>query len=712
MKPSYASFLLLLCSIFSYFSATSQTECGFDERHKALAGKDTAFKRSVEAMNRRMEQLNELRGLTANIPLAVVYRIPVVVHVIHRGENIGVGSNISDAQIQSAITSMSQFYRGTLGSSPDTEIEFELANLDPQCQYTSGIVRVDGSSISAYDTAGLVLGGAGNELAVKNLSKWPNTRYYNIWIVSEINNNNGGGGIQGFAYFPPAPSSVDGAVMLYNAFGYDPTNTLSYNLKTATDENKTAIHEMGHAFSLYHSFEGDDLNNDGVSDQCPVNINCAADGDRVCDTEPHRRSLSNCPSGTNTCGGTLNTIVKNFMDYSSAACQDRFTTEQVTRMRDAIALYRPTLPNSRGLNNFYPVIPYTSPLADCASSTIGAGLSGDYAGIINVGINGRNFSSLTPRLDNVISGYVNWTNDCYTLNELFLGGTYQFSATVYAVNREQIRAWIDYNNDGAFDNATEQIYINTSIPNHPTEYVTVTGDFTVPPSAAVNSVLRLRVVNEVSPFHGAPAISSGCYNPTYGQTEDFHVFLASTLPISLESFSGKRDGADVFLAWQTTLEQNAKEYQIERSPDGVNFTRIGSVPATSNANSLGKYSFIDKTVTHENNYYRLRMVDMDGQFKLSKIVIIKNPATTKPPFSLLNNPVRNNIEIQFDEVTAGKVQLRLTDLSGKALVMWQGENLSSRKISIDISQKKLSKGVYILQARIQGKNYTEKVIVR
>jgi hypothetical protein len=549
-------------------------------------------------------------------------------------------------------------------------------------------------------------------VAIKNLSKWPNARYYNIWIVSEIDNNNGGGGIQGFAYFPGAPSSLDGAVMLYNAFGYDPTNTLGYNLKTATDENKTAIHEMGHAFSLYHSFQGDDSDNDGIADQCPVNGNCAADGDQICDTEPHRRSLSNCPSGTNICGGTLNTIVRNFMDYSSAACQDRFSAAQITRMRDAIALYRPTLPISRGLENSFPVIPYAPPIAGCASPTVGAGLANNYAGIMNVGINGRNFSSLTPRLDNISSGYVDWTTDCHTLNELYLGGTYQFSASVYALNQEQLRAWIDYNNNGVFDNATEQIYINTSIPNHLTDYVTVTGSFTVPMSAAVNTVLRLRVVDELSTIHGAPVISSGCYSPTYGQTEDFPIYLAATLPIALEAFSGKMSGADALLTWQTTLEENAKEYQVERSPDGVHFDKIGSVPATSNSNTRRNYSFIDRTVIHDNNYYRLRMVDLDGQTKYSKIVLIKNLPPTKVPLKLLSNPVQNSLDIQFDEITQGRVQLRLTDLTGKTLVTWHGEKLANKKISIDISNKKLSKGVYVLYARIQGKNYTEKVIVK
>lgn len=704
--------LTLLCLIPVYCSY-GQTDCGFDEIHKSLISTDSSYNKSITALSNRLKQLNEQRLLAPNSPLAIVYRIPVVVHVVHRGEAVGAGSNISDAQIQSAITSLSQFYRGTLGSSPDAEIEFRLASLDPSCGPTNGIIRVNGNGVTSYSTDGLITGGAGNEVAVKNLSRWNNTSYYNIWIVSEINNNNGGGGIQGFAYFPGAPGTVDGAVMLYNAFGYDPTNTLGYNLKTATDENKTAIHELGHAFSLYHSFEGDDANSDGVADQCPANVSCTADGDEICDTEPHRRSPSNCPAGANVCGGMLDNIVKNFMDYSSSACQDRFTAGQVTRMRDAIALYRPSLANSRGLNTASPVYPYTPPVGACGSPTGATGLSSDFAGIMNISINGRNFSSLTPRIDNASTGYLNWTTDCHSTNELVRGGTYSFSVSVYALNQEQVRAWIDYNNNGAFDNLTEQIYVNTSIPSHPSDYVTVSGMFTIPVTAVANTPLRLRVIEELSPIHGPVTIPSACYSSTYGQTEDFSLFLSSTLPVVLESFTGKLSGKNGILNWTSSSEQNAKEFLVEKSGDGAIFNSIGSVKADGKINAVKEYSFVDRSLMDGINYYRLRMVDKDGHFEFSKIVTLKSTNNRNSPVHLLSNPVGNNtIDLQFAEVGEGKVQVQLVDLTGKILVNWNGDKLANRRVTIDVSEKHLSTGIYILRTTIQGKQYSQKVVIK
>ena len=95
-------------------------------------------------------------------------------------------------------------------------------------------------------------------------------------------------------------------------------------------------HELGHAFNLYHTFEGD---NNGT--QCPPNGNCAMDGDQVCDIPPHIRPSGCNPSGTNSCdGGSLNSLhILNYMNYSSCAV-NMFTAGQRTRAQLAMTSQR------------------------------------------------------------------------------------------------------------------------------------------------------------------------------------------------------------------------------------------------------------------------------------------------------------------------------------------------------------------------------------
>lgn len=305
--------------------------CSFSSRHEHLMQTDPSY------AQKRMQEEAHIQQFIQNPNLdKVAYVIPVVVHVIHKGEAVGTGTNISDAQIISAINNMNDAYSNTSTAfstytGVNTNIQFCLAQRDPNGNPTTGIVRVNGTSASGYSAGGIGTGGA-TETTVKALSKWDNTKYYNFWIVSEIDNNGGGAGTQGYAYFPGAGPSVDGAVMLYNAFGYDPDGSLGYNLKSYTNRNTTPVHEIGHALNLYHTFEGD-----GSGSTCPAaGNNCGSGvGDCVADTPPHKRSNSDCL--VNTVDATCNNVdrdlyIHNFMDYSSDVCTSEFTSGQATRM--------------------------------------------------------------------------------------------------------------------------------------------------------------------------------------------------------------------------------------------------------------------------------------------------------------------------------------------------------------------------------------------
>ena len=91
-----------------------------------------------------------------------VYTVPVVFHVIHKGETAGTGTNISSAQLQSAIDALNRDYRRTSadggiaqGAGPDTEIQFCLASVDENGDPHSGINRVNGTGVIGYSSNGI-----------------------------------------------------------------------------------------------------------------------------------------------------------------------------------------------------------------------------------------------------------------------------------------------------------------------------------------------------------------------------------------------------------------------------------------------------------------------------------------------------------------------------------------------------------------------------
>ena len=146
--------LLTCLTIFSIIVVSQPVIAGqgqwtFDAKRQWLLENDPAFAEAVTVNETRIRRHLRLRQFDANEILTV----PVVVHVIHNGETAGVGTNISDAQVQSAIVAMNNHFKNlapTHTNYQDSNIRFALAVRDPDDQPHSGINRVDGTGVTGY----------------------------------------------------------------------------------------------------------------------------------------------------------------------------------------------------------------------------------------------------------------------------------------------------------------------------------------------------------------------------------------------------------------------------------------------------------------------------------------------------------------------------------------------------------------------------------
>ncbi|MFZ1703219.1 MAG: hypothetical protein WAT79_02670 [Saprospiraceae bacterium] len=104
-----------------------------------------------------------------------------------------------------------------------------------------------------------------------------------------------------------------------------------------------------------------------------------------------------------------------------------------------------------------------------------------------------------------------------------------------------------------------------------------------------------------------------------------------SLPVVLTDFSADyTEDNVVLLFWQSANEYNTAYYEVEHSPDGVHFQTIGVRSASGHSSQLTNYEFNDYSPGFGNQYYRLKMIDHDGQFSYSstRAVRIKNSAET------------------------------------------------------------------------------------
>lgn len=279
-----------------------------------------------------------------------VYTIPVVVHII---EPIGY-SLLTDQQVIDGIAEVNKMFRNQLPESDgaDTHIQFQLAVRSPQCSQTNGINRIYTNN-AAYTQFG-VTGFGGNGLPydqVYPMSYWSNLEYYNIWVVNYMDQAGA------FASYPTGAYSPNDGMMTMSAY----FNT------------KLLAHELGHGLFLGHTFSRGIGEGDLGNVECPLNDNCSAQGDNICDTEPVNQSSNYLCVGNsnplNPCNNNspYGNVLKNYMGYNSFECQSQFTNDQRTRMRNALESLRSGLINSKGLD---PVItPLSIPKGTAATLT-------------------------------------------------------------------------------------------------------------------------------------------------------------------------------------------------------------------------------------------------------------------------------------------------------------------------------------------------------
>ena len=132
---------------------------------------------------------------------------------------------------------------------------------------------------------------------------------------------------------------------------------------------------------------------------------------------------------------------------------------------------------------------------------------------------------------------------------------------------------------------------------------------------------------------------------------------AIPLPVSFISFNATKENASTRLTWKVGTEQNVKGYEIEKSTDGRQFTSVGFVPA----NGQATYTFTDAQINQGPVFYRIRNVDIDGKFKYSNILSLKNGASSLVlrAFPL---PAVNKLTIQHEAVfNNGRINISTAD---------------------------------------------------
>lgn len=633
--------------------------------------------------------LNKSSNAAANQRVRRV--IPIVFHVFHNGGPENIAKERIIEQVEILNRDFQRMNADTNETNPlyksiaaNCDIEFRLAKLDPNGNCTDGIVRVKTDlTYNADDN-------------IKALSRWPNNKYFNVWVVETISTTQVGGVVLGRSQFPGGSNLTDGVLLKATVTG----NTTAFN-----NFGRTLTHEIGHSLNLRHIW-GDAI--------------CGSDF--VDDTPPHNDANSGCPKNkVSSCvSGNVIEMIENYMDYTDGSCQNMFSLGQKTRM-DAIwnsttngrnNLYSPANLVATGTNDGYTATACV-PIPDFnRKQEICSGTSAPFTdGSFNADVTAWEwtFEGGTPStstLKNPIVSYPTAGTYDVKLKVTSAGGTDSIIKTNYMRVFETISTKIppftlDMEDVSFYENNT----VNAGSNKKNWELVTNAG------------------------FSSSSSVAMKYFGVSDGQSNDL---LLPT--INFKGTTSPKLTFNYAYARRTNLSNDNLTLAFSRNC-GVSFSNLfnksGSTLATT-ANSTSSFVPnadaqwttieipLDAYTNEDNAFIRFRATN-DGpgsNIYIDNIVFtvatgIDNFIANNLNLTVAPNPFESNTNVKFYLIQDAKVQITLVDLLGREVKSLEPMQLAAGDHSINLNtNNEFKSGVYLLRLKVNGFEKIEKVIIK
>lgn len=205
---------------------------------------------------------------------------------------------------------------------------------------------------------------------------------------------------------------------------------------------------------------------------------------------------------------------------------------------------------------------------------------------------------------------------------------------------------------------------------------------------------------------GGSPVSNHCASYTVPALPDAASYFTKTsdpltpLPVTLESFSGKMDQCAASLKWTTTSEINSSRFIIEYSTNSIDFLPVAEVASKNDPNGAD-YSYNYNDIQPGPGYFRLKMVDRDHQFELSRVISIRSDCAAR--LIITPNPVQDKLTIRG---LTNNSQVKVFNAAGQQITTAQAIGSV-----LEISTRSWLKGLYMITITENGRiTKTEKVV--
>jgi PKD repeat protein len=715
---------LFFAGSLAAFSQNAVKLCGHGEAMEELFRNDPLAKERIEKANAELEKAdaeafkkgyeNFRNGLFSNnndgklngtqSTQGVVYNIPVVFHILHQNGT----EKISPAQVKDAIDILNRDYNKLNADTADVisqfqnligdvEFNFVLAAKDPSGNCTNGIIYHE-TALTEWTS------GTAGPYTGTSAGKWNPSKYLNIYSVNSISS-----GAAGYTYLPGSfgtGSGNDCIIILHEYIGSIGTGTIT--------RSRALTHEVGHWFNLPHVWGGN--NTPGTA--------CGNEG--VSDT-PITKGYDYCPSSAAAsmiCNPGIAENYQNYMDYSY--CSNMFTVGQATRMRTAITsgaggrstLWSPTNLTFTGISNPIPCVPVAFFTTVSNKKNVCSGGTIQFQDSTwNTTVTGWDWS--------FTGGTPSTSSDSMPIITYNTPGIYpvSYTATTSAGNGTHTKTgFITVTSSTAtYQNALIEGFESITVPNT---------DWTVDNAGVVDweqdntvgstgtNCMKINNINNTdgavevlyTPSYNISAINSA--NPTITFTFKLaHQRATTAASEKLQVFSSSNCGYSWSQRYSKAGSALATVATASTSPfvptTGQWRTETVSISALlAQQNVWFKFVFTADAAGNTNNIY------IDDINISNNSVGLYDVLESTLSYNVFPNPSTGNMNVSFSLDSKRNVKLELVDLLGKTIETATSSNLQAGDYEFNFGKNtKLAAGIYISKLTIDGKTYSQKVIV-
>lgn len=186
---------------------------------------------------------------------------------------------------------------------------------------------------------------------------------------------------------------------------------------------------------------------------------------------------------------------------------------------------------------------------------------------------------------------------------------------------------------------------------------------------------------------------------------------AAILPVTFISISANRTTANVKLNWEVAAEINIRNYEVQRSADGINFITIGTISAKANSSNGNNYGLSDATAPSKILFYRIKSVETNGESKYSSIIKV-SAGDVKQGFTIVSNPIENGvINLQFTNQQAGSYKIKVINNSGQNIITQNVNHAGGNNNQLVNLPATTAAGIYRVMIITTDNTYTTKTII-